>query len=211
MMKVLKRIIAAFVCVCVLVSGYALTVNFYMIFHEKSKMITEEEAVQMKDVDAVLVLGCGIREDNTPSVMLNERLKCGTEIVKKSGGKLPLLLSGDNSGKEYNEVAVMKNVSVQMEVPEEKILTDDFGFSTYESIYNAVNTFLCKKIVIVTQSYHMPRALYIAEKLGLEAYGVNAYLPHYPRQIIWSLREVLARNKDFIKCNIKNFKGGELR
>lgn len=205
MNKALKKFIIICLCFSVVIGTYALAVNFYIIEKSKPKIITADEAAQIDDIDAVLVLGCGIKPDNTPSVMLNERLKTGTELISKVNGGV-LFLTGDNSGEKYNEVGVMKRVSIEKGVPEEKIVTDDFGFSTYESIYNAKHTFGYNKIIIVTQTYHMYRALYIAESLGIEAYGVTAYIPIYPRQIIWSTREVLARNKDFLQCKMYSMK-----
>ncbi len=193
---ILKAVLCLYLCVVI----YALSVNFYVIGKEKPNVKTVEEITSIENVDAVLVLGCGVRPDNyTPSDMLKERLEKGAELMSKTKD-IKLILSGDDSGESYNEVAVMKRVSLENGVDEKRILCDSFGFSTFESVYNAKEVFGCKKIIIVTQSYHMPRALYIAEKLGLEAYGAEAYLQTYPKQIIWSAREVLARNKDFLKC-----------
>ncbi|MDO4380212.1 MAG: YdcF family protein [Clostridia bacterium] len=197
--KTAKRIIALFLIVVLSGGGYVLGVNFYVILSQKKNIISLEEASHMDKVDYVLVLGCGVREDGEPSHMLYERLKRGAEVLEKVNGA-KLLLTGDNSGESYNELAAMKRVSLENGVKEEKMVIDDFGFSTYESLYNAKNNFSAKKIIIITQPYHMYRALYIANKLGIEAYGVTAYLPFYPMQIIWSLREVLARNKDFLLC-----------
>lgn len=197
--KTAKRIIAFFLIVVLAGGGYVLGVNFYVILSQKKNIISLEEASHMDKVDYVLVLGCGVREDGEPSHMLYERLKRGAEVLEKVNGA-KLLLTGDNSGESYNELAAMKRVSLENGVKEEKMVIDDFGFSTYESLYNAKNNFSAKKIIIITQPYHMYRALYIANKLGIEAYGVTAYLPFYPMQIIWSLREVLARNKDFLLC-----------
>ncbi len=197
--KTAKRIIALFLAVVLAGGGYVLSVNFYVILSQKKNIISLEEASHMDKVDYVLVLGCGVREDGEPSHMLYERLKRGAEVLENVNGA-KLLLTGDNSGESYNELAAMKRVSLENGVKEEQMVIDDFGFSTYESLYNAKNNFSAKKIIIITQPYHMYRALYIANKLGIEAYGVTAYLPFYPMQIIWSLREVLARNKDFLLC-----------
>lgn len=131
--------------------------------------------------------------------MLVERVYAGSEAFKNSHSKT-LLLSGDKSGESYDEPSVMKLLAIENEIDEKDITIDNIGYSTYESIYNAKNIYHFKKIIIITQPYHLARALYIARSLGLEAYGYEAYLPLYPRQIIWSLREVAARNKDFLKC-----------
>jgi len=199
--KKIKLIVIAILVVIFAAGTYALAVNFYIIGSSKPNTLTAEQTKELTDVDCVLVLGCGIRADGTPSHMLYERLKQGANVMTESGCKA-LLLSGDNSGESYNELAVMKEYSLKNGIDSDKIIIDDFGFSTYESIYNAREKFGAKKIIIITQSYHLPRALYIAKSLGVEAYGVAAWLPFYPAQIIWSGREVLARNKDFLKCMV---------
>lgn len=198
-----------FLCFCFVVCVYALSVNFYVIGSSKKQIVSLNEVGKLDDVDAVLVLGCGINADNTPSDMLSERLEFGVSALNKCKKTTKLLLTGDNSGKQYNEVGVMKKVCLSFGVDKKRIIEDGAGYSTYESIYNAAKDFDLKKIIIVTQSYHLPRALFIARKLGIEAYGVEAYLRAYPKQLIWSAREVLARNKDFIKTIYLNSNGGE--
>lgn len=197
--KAAKRTVALILTFVLLCAGYGFGVNFYIILSQRGKIISSEEASRLDKVDYVLVLGCGVREDGTPSRMLYERLKTGAQVLERQSGA-SLLLTGDNSGESYNELAVMKKVSIENGVEESQMTIDDYGFSTYESLKNAKEKFGAKKIIIITQPYHMYRALYIANKLGIEAYGVTAYLPLYPRQILWSLREVLARNKDFLLC-----------
>ncbi len=197
--KAAKRTVALILTFVLLCAGYGFGVNFYIILSQRGKIISSEEASRLDKVDYVLVLGCGVREDGTPSRMLYERLKTGAQVLERQSGA-SLLLTGDNSGESYNELAVMKKVSIENGVEESQMTIDDYGFSTYESLKNAKEKFGAKKIIIITQPYHMYRALYIANKLGIEAYGVTAYLPFYPRQILWSLREVLARNKDFLLC-----------
>ena len=194
-----KRLLAAALIMFLFCGCYILGVNFYVILSQKKNILSTQEAARLDKVDYVLVLGCGVKEDGEPSHMLYERLKKGAEVFNMQNGAL-LLLTGDNSGESYNELAAMKKVSLENGVKEENLAIDDYGFSTYESLNNAKTKFGAKKIIIITQPYHMYRALYIANKLGIEAYGVTAYLPFYPRQILWSLREVLARNKDFLLC-----------
>ena len=136
--------------------------------------------------------------------MLYERVKKGAEVFLKSDAS-KLLLSGDRSGESYDEPGVMKKLALEFGVKENEIQLDDIGFSTSESIFNAKHIYNAQKIVIITQPYHLPRALYIARSIGLDAIGIEAYLPLYPKQIIWSLREVLARNKDFLLCNLEKY------
>ncbi len=114
-----------------------------------------------------------------------------------------LLMSGDHGRKDYDEVNSMKKYAMEQGIPDEDIFMDHAGFSTYESMYRARDVFAAKRILIVTQSYHLSRAVYIARKLGLEAYGVPSDLQSYTRQFIYDTREILARDKDFIFTVLK--------
>ena len=96
MRKFKKLFILLIICFC-LVSAYALTVNFYIIGSQKDKVLSLEEAVEIGDFDCVLVLGCGVKPDGTPSHMLYERVKAGSEVFLKTEAE-KLLLSGDRSG-----------------------------------------------------------------------------------------------------------------
>jgi vancomycin permeability regulator SanA len=105
-------------------------------------------------------------------------------------------MSGDHTG-DYNEVGVMKSLATELGVPSEDIFLDHEGYSTYESLYRAKYVFGAEKIVIITQEYHLHRALYIARELGLTAVGVSADLRPYRLQGRYNAREHLARFKDF--------------
>lgn len=148
------------------------------------------------DADCILILGCGVRKDGTPSLMLRDRLETGIALYEAGAGK-KLLMSGDHGRKEYDEVNTMKAFAMERSIPSEDIFMDHAGFSTYDSMYRARDIFCAEKVIIVTQEYHLPRALYVAEKLGLEAYGVAALDVNYHGQAYREFREMLARAKDF--------------
>jgi len=97
----------------------------------------------------------------------------------------------------------MKSFAVDRGVPSEDVFMDHAGFSTYETMYRAKEVFAAEKVLIVTQSYHLYRAVYIAEGLGLEAYGVSSDLQRYVNQTRMDLREILARDKDFFYVLLK--------
>ena len=105
--------------------------------------------------------------------------------------------------KDYDEVGAMKQYAIDNGVPSENVFMDHAGFSTYETVYRAKEIFEADKVIIITQEYHLYRALYIAEQLGLEAYGVSADLNRYAGQSMRDFREVLARCKDWAMCIIK--------
>lgn len=172
-------------------------VNFYMIRKEEKFIITEEQAGELEDVDCIMVLGCGVRPDGSPSGMLKDRLNQGISLYDDVVSDR-LLMSGDHGKVNYDEVNLMKQTAIDAGVPSENIFMDHAGFSTYESMYRARDIFQVKKIVIVTQRYHMYRALYVAQAMGMEAYGVASDPRHYGGQKIRDLRELLARPKDMI-------------
>ena len=134
--------------------------------------------------------------------MLQDRLLQGIDLYK-SNVSSKIIMSGDHGREEYDEVNVMKKYAIDNGIPSEDIFMDHAGFSSYESIYRAKEIFGAKKVVIVTQRYHLYRALHIANSLGLEAYGVGADPRQYVGAIYREIREILARNKDFVKCLFK--------
>ena len=134
--------------------------------------------------------------------MLYDRIKMGNELyLSKAAPKI--IMSGDHGQVEYDEVSTMKAYAVDAGVPSEDVFCDHAGFSTYESIYRAKEIFGADKVIIVTQEYHLHRALYVAKSLGIDAYGVSADYRTYAGQIGRDLREILARNKDFITSILK--------
>lgn len=177
-------------------------VNLYIIRKERPYFISSEEAAGLGNVDCVMVLGCGVRPDGSPSGMLKDRLDQGISLYK-DGVTDRLLMSGDHGRVNYDEVNLMKQYAIDEGVPSEDIFMDHAGFSTYESMYRARDIFQVKKIVIVTQQYHMYRALYLAQAMGMEAYGVTSDPRRYGGQKMRDLRELLARPKDMIYAIVK--------
>ena len=203
-----KRLAIALVCILSIIA-MAMTAVLSVSLSIKSvttkRIIATEEAALLDDVDYILVLGAGLRSDGSPSDMLTDRLLTGIELITE-GGEGKLLLSGDNSGSAYNEVGAMNDFAIEAGVDEKLIVLDNEGFSTYESLYRAKNEFGAKKIVIITQEYHLYRALYIARELEIDAYGISADIRTYRGQTYRDLREHLARFKDFFLCLIESGK-----
>ena len=191
-----KKIIITTLSICVIVGVLALALNFFIVWRASKHIISPDEASELRDVDCILVLGCLVKSNGVPSDMLHDRLSVGVSLYK-SGASDKLLMSGDHSRTDYNEVGAMKDFAVSAGISSEDVFMDHAGFSTYESIFRAKEIFGAKKIVIVTQEYHLYRALYIADALGIEAYGVSADLRGYRNQFYRDIREVLARLKDF--------------
>ena len=187
--------------VIVVIAVIVLGINLYVRLTTKKQIIKEDEYSNLSNVDCIIILGAGIWGDK-PSPMLEDRLLEGIKLYQNNVSE-KIIMSGDHGKKEYDEVNIMKNYVVERGIPSDDIFMDHAGFSTYESIYRAKDVFQAKKIVIVTQKYHLYRALYIANKLGIEAYGVGSDPRQYVGATIREIREILARNKDFIKCIFK--------
>ena len=161
-----------------------------------------EDVQSVKKVDAILVLGCQVREDGSLSLMLQDRIDKAIELYE-AGVSEKIIVSGDHGREEYDEVNAMKNYLIEKGIPSENIFMDHAGFSTYESLYRAQYIFKVEKVLVVTQEYHLYRAVYIGNKLGIETYGVPAAKILYYGQTSREIREILARNKDFVKCIFK--------
>ncbi|MBR3910547.1 MAG: YdcF family protein [Anaerotignum sp.] len=197
--KWLKRGILALFCLGITGTAVVFGLSSYIKKETAEKIITAEEAT---DGDCILVLGCGVREDGSPSLMLRDRLEKGIELYE-AGTAPKLLMSGDHGRKDYDEVNLMKSYAMGKGVPSEDIFMDHAGFSTYDSMYRARDIFCAEKVIVVSQEYHLYRALYLAEKLGLEAYGVPAQDVNYRGQAYREFREMLARAKDFCTAVIR--------
>ena len=179
-----------------------LAVNFYVRGSTKSRILTVEQAAAAGDFDCVLVLGCQVRDDGSPSLMLRDRLDRGLELYE-AGAAPKLLVSGDHGRTVYDEVNTMKRYVLDAGVDSSDVFMDHAGFSTYDSVYRAGAVFQAKRVLIVTQEYHLYRALYIARSLGLDAWGVSAEGGNYRGQFNRDLREIAARIKDAVKCVFK--------
>lgn len=199
--KIILISIAAVAAFCFLLCiGTVFGINAYVKHKAKPAFLSEDEAAKLEDVDCIIVLGCKVNGD-TPSDMLEDRLLCGINLYN-NGTAPKLLVSGDHGRDSYDEVNTMKRYAVDKGVPSEDVFMDHAGFSTYESIYRAKEVFGAEKIVIVTQSYHLYRAVYVARELGLEAYGVSSDYDVYVAKVQRNLREILARNKDFFAVKL---------
>jgi len=198
--KRLRRLFAAALAFVLLCGLGALALDAHIRRQGEERILGIAEAAL--EADCILVLGAGVRDNGTPSHMLEDRLKTGIALYE-AGASEKLLMSGDHGRTGYNEVGVMKNFAVERGIADSDVFMDHAGFSTYESLYRARDVFGAKRIIIVTQKYHLYRALYIAESLGLEAWGVSADLRTYAGQPIREVREIAARVKDALWCVIR--------
>lgn len=200
--RVWVRLIVILLCLALAGGIAVLGINSHVKRSTVDQILSPEEAAKLTDVDCILVLGCYVHDSGRPSDMLGDRLRRGIELYQCEASK-KLLMSGDHGREDYNEVKAMKKEAMEAGVPSEDIFMDHAGFSTYESVFRARDVFAADKVIIVTQTYHLYRALYVANALGVEAYGVAADYHTYAGQGYRELREILARNKDFATSILK--------
>ena len=198
--KIKKLLIVIGVCAFL---GFLLValINLYIILATFSDIISVEEATELETADCIIVLGAGVRPDGTPSSMLKDRLDKAVELYE-AGVSDKIIVSGDHREANYDEVNTMKGYLIEKGISSEAIFMDHAGLSTYDTMYRAVNIFGVESAVVVTQKYHMYRALYDAKALGIDAKGVTAVEIEYSGQTYRELREILARIKDVFYCLI---------
>ena len=200
-MKWWKRMIIILIILGIISGLIVLIINSYVKSFAKTNMI-EDISNSNKNIDVIVVLGCQVREDGSLSLMLKDRLDKAIELYKNDIAS-KIIVSGDHGTEEYDEVNAMKKYLIENDIKSEDIFMDHAGFSTYETMYRAKYIFEVEKVIVVTQEYHLYRAVYIGNKLGIETYGVPAEKINYYGQTGRDIREILARNKDFIKCIFK--------
>lgn len=201
MKKFFKRLFLIAILAGLVLGTAVLIVNAVMINTTRDAIVGAEKAGEL-GADCILVLGAGVRKDGNPSDMLRDRIDTGMSLYL-AGAAPKLLMSGDHGREGYDEVNVMRDRALAAGAESADVFMDHAGFSTYDSLYRARNVFRVKRVIIVTQSYHLPRALYIARSLGLEAVGVSADLYTYFGQTGRDIREVAARAKDMLYCWFK--------
>ncbi|MBR4230607.1 MAG: YdcF family protein [Bacilli bacterium] len=194
-MKVFKKIILLIMIFILLIFITSLFVKI------KTTKYISDNLPSSKKYDYIIVLGSAVY-NGKPRAILEARLKKAIDLYQK-GVASKILMTGDHKDDGYNEVDVMKNYAIENGVAEDDIILDHLGLSTYDSIYRAINIFQIKKAVIVSQKYHLYRAIYIAKAYGIDAYGVWSETTNDRLQIIREIREILARDKDYIKTLFK--------
>lgn len=201
MKKVLKNALKTVSALIAAVIVFTAVVNLFVCVKSKSRMSSVEDASKKSGYDCILVLGCGVR-GNTPSPLLSDRLDAAIALYE-AGVAPKLLMSGDHGEIFYNEVSVMRQYAMDRGVPSEDIFLDHAGFSTYESMYRASDVFGVKKAVVVTQKYHLYRAIYDSAAFKIETDGAIATGHIFAEQTYWNIREYAARVKDFLWCIFK--------
>ena len=201
-MKTYKKILLVLGVILLTIFVYAMGINYYVKYTVIDRIKDTDE---IKDVDTIIVLGAKVHDDGRLSLMLKDRLDKTIEVYNKLDIK-KVIVSGDSEHKDYDETTKMKEYLINNGIPEEDIVVDIYGLSTYDSIYRLKNVYGINKSIIITQKYHLYRSIYIANSLGIEAYGIPASGEDYFGQTAREIREILARNKDFLTSlfNVKS-------
>ncbi len=185
--KFLSKLLIWMLILSVLVPGFSWLL-FKLIFLAKI-----QKAENLPQTNTAIVFGAGLRRDGTPTAILRDRVQTAADLYHQ--GKVnKLLFSGDNRFIEYNEPGAMRTYALTLDVAPEDIVLDYAGRRTYDTCYRAKHIFEINQAVLVTQNYHLPRALFLCNQIGIEAYGINADLRTYSRRsfILWNIREALA-------------------
>ena len=200
--SLVKRIVK--VCMAVIVTGALVftCLNLYVTTSTNDSVVTVNSVPSDAKADCILILGASVRANRKPSPMLLKRLERGLELYRKKAAS-KILVSGDNATVAYNEVKVMREWLQAKGVPPQDIFEDHAGFSTYESMYRARDVFKVKRMIVVTQRYHLARAIYTGDALGLKVWGVAANGNNYSGQLKRDMREWVARVKDLGKSIYK--------
>jgi len=154
---------------------------------------------------AAIVFGAGLWRDGSPTPVLRDRVQAASELYFQ--GKVEkILMSGDNRFADYDEPTAMKNYALELGIPEEAMILDYAGRRTYDTCYRAKEIFGLESAILVTQEFHLSRALYICDALGISSKGINADRRTYRKisRVYWNLREALATISALWDVHIKH-------
>ncbi|MFA5747088.1 MAG: ElyC/SanA/YdcF family protein [Candidatus Paceibacterota bacterium] len=198
--KNIFRAVKISVCLAVVGAGFLVAMNFEII--NFSKGYSYPGPGSSPEVQAVMILGARVSSSGILSDMYRDRADTAIEVYR-SGKAEKILVSGDHGRIEYDEVNAAKNYLLSKGIPAEDIFLDHAGFDTYDSLYRARDIFQVKSLIISTQDFHLPRAVYIARKLGIEAWGASADRHVYGREQFYESREFLSRAKAWLEVLLR--------
>jgi len=168
-------------------------IRIVVILVAKPQTFTEEDVPARR---VAIVFGAEVKRDGTPSAVLRDRVQTAVELYK-SGKVEKLLMSGDNRFVDYNEPESMRQYAISLGVPDEDIVLDYAGRRTYDTCYRAKEIFQVDSVILVTQGFHLPRALFLCNSFGVESIGVKADNYYYLKRLrfFWNIRETLATSQ----------------
>jgi len=198
-MKMIHHILVSAVLVPLIVAGAAGAINIYVV--DGAGPLMRRSAGECAPAQAAVLLGAGVYSGRRVSPVVYDRILAAVELYR-SGRVGKILISGDHGTPYYDEVNTIHHWLRKKAVPERDIFTDYAGFSTYDSIVRAKEVFEVQTAILVTQEYHLPRALHIASSLGIDAQGLVADRRGYRHIVRYTAREIPARVKDYFYANM---------
>lgn len=195
MNKIIKRILIVGGVVMIIF----IAINFYIIKSTKAQIFSISGDVS--EHQTALLLGARVYDDGRLSHIMEDRALTVIELYQN--GKVDkILISGDHGTSAYDEVNTIKDYLINKDISPKDIFTDHAGFDTYDSVYRARDIFRVESMIIVTQEFHLPRAVYIANSLGIKNIGVVADKRDYRDKERNRIRESIARVKAFLNVNL---------
>lgn len=191
MLKQAIKIIVRFIKIAILLGvGVFLLPRLITALYSLPRSFSRQEA---PSAPVAIVFGAGLWRDGTPTTVLRDRIATAADLYF-SGKVQKILMSGDNSYLDYNEPGAMRSYALKLGVPDSAIVQDFAGRRTYDTCYRARTIFGIEHAILVTQSFHLPRALYTCNALGVQAEGVTSDLHDYRllSRLYWQVRELPA-------------------
>lgn len=196
------RGVVVFLVVLFLTAGLSLLLaDRHVASIGRAKVLEFDRLADQKPFDCVIVPGALVLDNSQPSAMLRARLDMAIKIYN-SGATDRILVSGDHGKKDYDEVGVMADYLVAAGIPDAHVFMDHAGFDTYNTVYRAQSIFCVRRALITTQDFHLLRALYIGEQLGVDLWGIDSEYGYAAKKQYYRLREYPARLKAFLECQI---------
>lgn len=165
-----------------------------LVVNRTSAAYLSDDPATVPERPVAIVFGAGLEPDGTPSMALRDRLDAAVAAYR--AGRVPhLLMTGDNSSVDYDEVTAMRDYVVARGVPASAVTRDHAGFDTYDSCYRARDIFGVHAAVLITQDYHLPRAVYVCRGLGIDAVGLQVPdWQYHPERMDWTWPGDMARS-----------------
>lgn len=201
--KLLARIFPLAAAACALLASLVLGFNGIVVQSAENRIL---DVTAEPQADCILILGCGIRADGGPGKLLTQRLETGFALYR-AGCAPYILISGNGQGSGVTQITAMYGWLLEQGVPASDIIADPDGLNTSASVLHLRTLFGMRSALIVTQQYHLPRALYLSDCVGLEACGVAAGEVPGTGYAWRVMREILARDKDCIKGKLMRVHG----
>ena len=204
MKKILKKVL--FVCILLAVAAgiYTAVANLAAAFSVSGRIFDLDHIPESDGYDAIVVLGCGLKKDGSPSDMLYDRIMTGVRVAERNPSAV-LVMSGDHHSRNgsYDEVGQMKLYAVNAGIDESRIICDGYGLCTYDTFARLAAQYGFGRIVAVTQRYHLNRSVYTALSFGFDCDGVAADPRGY--KYVWAnwIRDFIATDKYFITLKTK--------